>query len=69
MEVSGQLHVSVALPPGKSPLYTLAKKLGGPQGRSGRCGEENFLPMPGIESRFIGSLLSRKVSYPGSLKL
>jgi len=45
MEVSGQLHVSAALPPGK-------EHPGGPQSRSGRDGEEiNFQPLPGIEPR------------------
>jgi hypothetical protein len=38
MEVSGQLHVPVALPQGKSPWYPL----GGPQSRSGRGGEEKI---------------------------
>jgi hypothetical protein len=35
MEVSGQLHAPVALPP-----YPLDRWLGGPQGRSERGGEE-----------------------------
>jgi hypothetical protein len=31
-------------PPGKSPWYPLDRRLGGPQSRSGRCGEEiNFV--------------------------
>jgi hypothetical protein len=50
MEVSGQLHVPAALPPGKSPWYPLDRKLGGPQSRSGRGGEEkNSQPPPGME--------------------
>jgi hypothetical protein len=40
MEVSGQLHNPAALPQGKSPWFSLDWKLGGPQGRSGRGGEE-----------------------------
>jgi hypothetical protein len=40
MEVSGQLHDPTALPQGKSPWYLLDRRLGGPQGRSGRGGEE-----------------------------
>jgi hypothetical protein len=40
VEVYGQLHAHVALPPGKSPLYPLDRRLGGPQSRSGRGGEE-----------------------------
>jgi hypothetical protein len=38
MEVSGQPYSQ-----GKSPPYALDKKLGGPQSRSGRCGEEKNL--------------------------
>jgi hypothetical protein len=35
---------------GKSPWYSLDRRLGGPQSRSGRGGEEkNFQPQPGIE--------------------
>jgi hypothetical protein len=49
-EVSGQLHAPAALPQGKSPWYPLDKRLGGPQSRSGRGGEEkNSQPPPGIE--------------------
>jgi hypothetical protein len=50
MEVSGQLHAPAALPHGKSPWYPLDRRLGGPQSRSGRGGEEkNSQPLPGIE--------------------
>jgi len=38
--VSGQLHTSAALSPGKSPCYPLDRRLGGPHIRSGRGGEE-----------------------------
>jgi hypothetical protein len=44
MEVSGQIHASAALPPGKDPQYPLDRRLGGPQSRSGRCGVENRIP-------------------------
>jgi hypothetical protein len=37
-------------PQGKSPRYPLDRKLGGPQSRSGRYGEENKLPLLGIET-------------------
>jgi hypothetical protein len=40
MEVSGQLHAPVDSPQGKSPWYPLDGRLGGPQSRSGRGGEE-----------------------------
>jgi hypothetical protein len=50
MEVSDQLHAPAALPQGKSPSYPLDRRLGGPQSRSGRGGEEkNSQPPPGIE--------------------
>jgi hypothetical protein len=50
MEVNGQLHAPATLPQGKSPFYTLDRRLGGPQSRSGRYGEEkNSQPPPGIE--------------------
>jgi hypothetical protein len=37
--VSGQLHASAALPPGKSSWCPLHRRLLRPQIRSGRCGE------------------------------
>jgi hypothetical protein len=50
MEMSGQLHVLAALPPGKDPQYPLDRRLGGPQSRSGCSSEEkNSQPPPGIE--------------------
>jgi hypothetical protein len=50
MEVSGHPHAPAALPPGKSPGYPVDGRLGGPQSRSGRGGEEkNSQPLPGIE--------------------
>jgi hypothetical protein len=49
MEVSGQLHTLANLPPGKEPRYPLDRRLGGPQSRFGRCGEENILALPEIE--------------------
>jgi hypothetical protein len=50
MEVSVQLRGPAALPQGKSPWYPLDRRLGGPQSRSGRGGEEkNSQPPPEIE--------------------
>jgi hypothetical protein len=49
MEVSGQLHDPAALPPGREPpprWYPLDKRLGGPQSRSGRGGEDMKRGMP-----------------------
>jgi hypothetical protein len=45
MEMSEQLHALAVLPSGKSLPVPLARRLGGPQSRSGRCGEEKkFAP-------------------------
>jgi hypothetical protein len=50
MEVSGQLHAPAALSPGKEPCYSLDRRVGGLQSRSGRGGDEkNSQPAPGIE--------------------
>jgi hypothetical protein len=50
MDVSGHLHAPAALPQGKSPWYPLDRRLGEPQSRSGRGGEEkNSQPPSGIE--------------------
>jgi hypothetical protein len=40
MEVSGQLHAPAALPAGKEPPVPMDRRLGAPQSRSGRRGEE-----------------------------
>jgi len=54
MEVSGQFHAPAALPQGKRPWYPSDTKLGGPQSRSGRGGEEkNSQPLPGFEPSII----------------
>jgi hypothetical protein len=53
MEVSGQLHVPVALPPKKEPLVLSGEKRGRFQSRSKCRGEDkNILPLPGIDPRF-----------------
>jgi len=39
----GQLQAPPALPTGKSPQHPLDKRLGGPQSRSGRGGEDKIL--------------------------
>jgi len=54
MEVSGQFHNPAALPHGKRPWYPLDGRLGGPQSRSGRGGEEkNSQPLLGLEHPII----------------
>jgi len=48
MEVIG---LPAALTPGKGPWYPLKRRLGGPQNRFGRTGEENnSQPLLGLES-------------------
>jgi hypothetical protein len=56
---------------GKNPLYPLDRRLGGPQSRSGRGGEEkNSQPPPGIETwnpdRPARSPALYRLSYHGS---
>jgi hypothetical protein len=61
----GQLHATVALPPGWSPRYPLDRKLFRAQNRSGRCGEEKNLALPVIESgRPARSPSLYRLSYP-----
>jgi hypothetical protein len=60
MEVSGQLNVPAALPPGKSPWYPLVRRLGGPQSRSGRGGGgKNSQPLSGLEPPIIQPVAQR----------
>jgi hypothetical protein len=55
-------------PRGKSPPYALDRRLGGPQSRSGRRGEEKIL---GLELRSLGrparSQSLYRLRYPGSI--
>jgi hypothetical protein len=61
MEVSGQLHASAALPPGKEPRFLLDRSLGGSQSWSGRGGEEkNSQPLPGLEPPIIQPVANRR---------
>jgi hypothetical protein len=54
MEVSGRLHSPAVLPQGKRLWYPLDRRLGGPQSRSGRGGEEkNSQPLPRLEPPII----------------
>jgi hypothetical protein len=67
MGVSGQLHALADLPQGKSPRYPLDRRLGGPQSRYGRCGEEeNLAPAgnrtPAVQPVAIPTELSRLLS-------
>jgi hypothetical protein len=47
-------------PQGNSPRYPLDRRLGGPQSRSGRGGEEkNSQPLPGLEPPIIQPVAQR----------
>jgi hypothetical protein len=47
-------------PHGKRPSYPLDRRLGGPQGRFGRCGEEiNSHPLPGLEPPIVQPVAHR----------
>jgi len=52
----GQRHASATLPPGKT-RYALYRRLGGPQGRSGRVGI--ISPPPGFYPRTVHPIASR----------
>ena len=56
MEVGGQHHAPAALPPGKT-RYPLYRRLGRPQGRSGRL--RKISPLPGFDPRTVQPVTSR----------
>ena len=58
MGVGGQRHAPAALPTGKT-QYLLYRRLGGPQGRSGRVGK--ISPTPGFDPRTFHPVASRYV--------
>jgi hypothetical protein len=78
MGMSGGVHAWPIYSQGKSPWYPLDRRLGGPQSRSGLCGEEkNSQPLSRLEPPVIHSVaqlytteLSRVISYElsGSIK-
>jgi hypothetical protein len=54
-EVIDQFHASAGSPSGKFPRYPLGRKLGGPQSRSGRYGEEKNLSPSGNQTQPLAS--------------
>jgi hypothetical protein len=56
MGVVGQRHAPAVLP-----QYTLHRRLGGPQGRSGRV--RKILPPPGFDARTVHPVASRRAEY------
>jgi hypothetical protein len=70
MDVSGQLHAPAALLPGKDSLYPVDRRLGVPQCRSGRGGEEkNSQPLLGFEPPTIQSVFQRDTAELSRLLL
>jgi hypothetical protein len=61
MGVGGQLHAPAALPPEKRPRYPLYRRLGGPQGRSGRM--RKISPPPGFDPRTVLPVASRYTDW------
>jgi hypothetical protein len=61
MRVGGQLYAPAALPPGKETPYQLYRRLGGPQGRSGRV--RKISPPPGFDPRPVKPVASRYTDY------
>jgi hypothetical protein len=60
MGVGGQRHSPAALPPGMT-RYLLYKRLGGPQGRSGRV--LKISPPPEFDPRTVQLVYIRKSTY------
>ena len=60
MGVSCQRHAPAALPPGKT-RYALYRRLGGPQGRSGRA--RKISPPPGFDPWIVQPVASRYTDW------
>jgi hypothetical protein len=65
MAVVSQLHAPNVKPPEKSPRYSLDKRLGGPQNRSGRCGEEKHLAPAGNPTPAVQPVARRDATDTG----
>ena len=60
MGVGGQRHTQAALPPVKTP-YILYRRMGGPQGWSGRV--RKISPQPGFHFPTVRSVTGRYTDY------
>lgn len=60
MGMDGQQHAPAALTPRKT-RYVWYRKLGGPQGRSGRI--QKIPPTPGFDTRAVKPIASRQNGY------
>jgi hypothetical protein len=63
LEVSGQLHATADLPPGKELRCPLDRRFSGTQSWSGLRGEEIFLTLPGLELQLLGRSACRQSRY------
>jgi hypothetical protein len=61
MRVGDQLHAPAALPPWIETQCPLYRRLGGPQGRSGRV--RKISPPPGFDPRTVQPVASRYIDY------
>jgi hypothetical protein len=61
MGVGGQRHTPAAFTPAKVTRYPLYRKLGGPQGRSGRV--RKISPPPGFDPRTVQPVAIRYTDY------
>jgi hypothetical protein len=62
MEVSGQLHAPVTLPPPKELQYPLDKRFSRPKNQSGCCVEDKNLALPGTVKLLLNCIRKTKVS-------
>jgi hypothetical protein len=60
MGVGGHRHAPAALPPGKT-RYSLYRRLGGPQSRSGQMWK--ISPPPGFDPRTVQPVANRYTDY------
>jgi hypothetical protein len=63
LEVRGQLHAPAALPSGKSPTYSLDRRLGGPQSPSGQRGEQKILDPTWSRTPVFQPVASHYIKY------
>jgi hypothetical protein len=69
MAVVSQLHAPNAKPPEKSPRYSLDSRLGGPQNRSGHCGEEKHLAPAGNPTPAVQLVARRDPTDTGVIRM
>jgi predicted choloylglycine hydrolase len=60
MKAGGQRHAPAALPPGNT-RYSFYRRMGGPQGRSGRV--RTISPPPGFDPRTVQPVASRYTNW------